>query len=235
MDYFYSAPENIAGNEVVIVGDEFAHLTHVMRKTAGEEIVVVDGMGRAYAVRVTDIRKKTAHGTIVRETANHNEPSCDLTIAAGILKNPSKFDFLVEKVTELGARRIIPLITQRTIPEHAKIDRWQKLALAAMKQCGRSYLPMVTELTRLTDLFDSKESFSLKLMAHEDPAERKTKEAGFKLRPGQSAVVLIGPEGGFSGEELLRAESAGFEFLYFGERRLRTETAAIVSAARLIG
>src|SRR5712671_4390718 len=152
MDYFYSPHEKITATSVLIDGDEFAHLVHVMRKKEGDEICVVDGNGRAYDVRLESIEKKTATGIIHRAHEHFHEPARNITLAAGILKNPSKFDFLVEKVTELGVKEIFPLRTERTIPHHAKTDRWQKLALAAMKQCGRSYLPRVKELTSLDEL-----------------------------------------------------------------------------------
>ncbi|MBA4312827.1 MAG: hypothetical protein C0417_09380 [Chlorobiaceae bacterium] len=234
MDYFYSPPKNISAKEVVIDGDEFAHLTHVMRKNTDDIIRVVDGLGTAYDVQLTEIKKKTAHGAILQTYQQHNEPAIDLTIAVGILKNPSKFDYLVEKATELGVKKIIPLTTERTIPSHAKIDRWQKLALAAMKQCGRSYLPKVKELIDLNDLLNEQESYTTKLIAHENPIV-KTKSSDVIIQSEKSGIVLIGPEGGFGDEEISLAENAGYSILYLGERRLRTETAAIVAVAKLIG
>jgi 16S rRNA (uracil1498-N3)-methyltransferase len=234
MDYFYSPPQNISDKEVVIDGDEFTHLTHVMRKTTDDTIRVVNGLGTAYDVRLTEIKKKTAHGAIFQTYQQHNEPAIDITIAVGILKNPSKFDFLVEKATELGIKQIIPLTTERTIPSHAKIDRWQKLALAAMKQCGRSYLPKVKVLTDLNTLLNEKENYSVKLIAHENP-NFKIKSNDAVVTNAKSAIVLIGPEGGFSDDEVSLAEKAGYSVLYLGERRLRTETAAIVAVAKLIG
>src|SRR5437879_6145287 len=141
MDYFYTPPKNISTDSLVLDGEEFAHLIHVMRKNEGDEIRVVDGMGTAYDVRLGAVKKHMVRCNILRTLPNHHEPSRSVTLAVGILKNPSKFDFLVEKATEIGVHEIVPLQTERTIPGHAKVDRWQKLALAAMKQCGRSYLP----------------------------------------------------------------------------------------------
>ena len=153
----------------------------------------------------------------------------DLTVAAGVLKNPSKYDFLVEKVTEIGARRVIPLLTERTIPSHAKVDRWRKLALAAMKQSGRSYLPHVHELTRLDEMITGNDSFDLKVIAHEraETAERSTLT---RMKSVRSILILIGPEGGFSDGEVEMCMAAQFQLLHLGDRRLRTETAAIVAA-----
>jgi 16S rRNA (uracil1498-N3)-methyltransferase len=230
MDYFYTSPEKISNTSIRIDGEEFAHLTHVMRKKAGDLIRVVDGLGTAYDVRLDCALKGIATGTILKVFQHHNEPETNLTLAVGILKNPSKFDFLVEKITELGVKEIIPLRTERTIPVHAKIERWQKLALAGMKQSGRSYLPVVRELTTLEDVLKLKTSFDALFIAHEQPAESsRAIDRSFR-----SAVILIGPEGGFSDEEFDHCRMAGFRPLYFGDRRLRTETAAIVASTLIL-
>ena len=230
MDYFYTPPENISNTSIRIEGEEFAHLTHVMRKKAGDLIRVVDGLGTAYDVRLDNTLKEIATGTILKIFQHHNEPGINLTLAVGILKNPSKFDFLVEKITELGVKEIIPLRTERTIPAQAKIERWQKLALAGMKQSGRSYLPIVRELTTLKDVLQIKPSFDALFIAHEQLVDAKcTIDRSFR-----SALILIGPEGGFSNEEFDYCRAAGFRPLYFGDRRLRTETAAIVSTTLVL-
>src|SRR6266849_9110296 len=97
MDYFFAPPEKISNDVVVVDGAEFAHLVHVMRKKEGDVIRVVDGLGRAYDCRLGEMRKHMVRGTIYQTYENHNEPAIDVTLAVGILKNPSKFDFLVEK------------------------------------------------------------------------------------------------------------------------------------------
>ncbi|MDI6767332.1 MAG: RsmE family RNA methyltransferase [Bacteroidota bacterium] len=244
MDYFYCPPENILKNSITIDSEEFSHLTHVMRKKVGDTIRVVDGMGNAFDVRLDAVNKKTAVGTILSTYKNHNELSVSITLAVGILKNPSKFDFLVEKVTELGVKEIIPLKTERTIPLHAKVDRWQKLALAAMKQSGRSLLPRVHELMSLDEFLHHKHTFDLKIAAHEKAESATPFQNLLPLNPqgGTSAsplspntiAILIGPEGGFSDQEVAQFVAGGYKIIYFGERRLRTETAAIVSAALLM-
>jgi 16S rRNA (uracil1498-N3)-methyltransferase len=230
MDYFYTPPENISGTSIRIDGEEYSHLTHVMRKKAGDTIRVVDGLGTAYDVLLEETLKGIATGTILKTLLHHNEPGINLTIAVGILKNPSKFDFLVEKVTELGVKEVIPLLTERTIPSHAKIDRWQKLALAGMKQSGRSYLPVVRELTSLEQFLQNDRAFDASFIAHEKLTDGPRRvDMSFR-----SAVILIGPEGGFSDNEIDHCRKAGFTPLYFGERRLRTETAAIVASTLIL-
>src|ERR1041385_3255321 len=217
MDYFYCPPDKITKEHVLIDGEEFAHLTHVMRKSEGDEICVVDGRGNAYDVRLTEINKKKALGIIHQSQSAHHEPSVAVTLAVGVLKNPSKCDFLVEKATELGVKEIIPLKTERTIPNHAKVDRWQKLALAAMKQSCRSFLPSVKELAALEDVLGSAKSFDAKLVAHEKADHAVPLEKQLPSTP-QSVMILIGPEGGFTEEEIERCVAAGFTTIYLGER-----------------
>lgn len=233
MDYFYCTPENISKKTVIIDGEEFSHLTHVMRKKAGDEIRVVDGLGTAYDVSLTEIKKKAALGIILKSYPNHNEPNISVTLAVGILKNPYKFDFLVEKVTEIGVREIIPLLTERTITKHAKVDRWQKLAIAAMKQCGRSYLPLVRELTTLSDLLKSNLKFDINLIAHQE-SELSKPFQNISVSTQKFVLILIGPEGGFSDNEFEKCIANGFKHLYLGNRRLRTETAAILASGLVL-
>ena len=233
MDYFYCSPENISSDAVLIDGEEFAHLVHVMRKKIGDEIRVVDGLGTAYDVTLVEMKKREAKGKITSRFENYNEPSVLLTLAVGILKNPSRFDFLVEKVTELGAKEIIPITTERTIPSHAKTDRWQKLALAAMKQCGRGYLPHVRSLLALEEVLKESSTFKHKLIAHETSSS-SIGEYRSKFKPNESILVLIGPEGGFSEEEIQRCTDAGFTHISLGTRRLRTETAAITATSFIV-
>ncbi|MBI1805986.1 MAG: 16S rRNA (uracil(1498)-N(3))-methyltransferase [Ignavibacteria bacterium] len=230
MDYFYCSPEKIIESTLEIDGEEFSHLVHVMRKKEGDEIRVVDGRGTAYDVCLDLIKKKTARGTIHATYAHHHELPFDVTLAVGILKNPSKFDFLVEKVTELGVKEIIPLQTDRTIPSHAKADRWKKLALSAMKQSGRSVLPRVSELTTLEEFIREAGSFDVKLIAHERSVDA---HAGLTMvqSNARAVAILVGPEGGFSDDEVERCVAIGWTPVFLGERRFRTETAAIVMTA----
>ena len=229
MDYFYCPPEKISNNSLLIDGDEFAHLVHVMRKKEGDEIGVVDGRGTAYRVRLGVLKKHMVHADILGTMPHHNEPSVDVTLAVGVLKNPSKFDFLIEKATEIGVKHFVPLLTHRTIPSHAKVDRWQKLTLAAMKQCGRSYWPTVSKLMTLDELLTQRDQFDLNCVAHENPSGSTHIRKLITKKYG-SILILLGPEGGFDDAEVQRCIESGFTHIYLGERRLRTETAAVVTA-----
>ena len=237
MEYFYASPESISRNRVSIGVEEFNHLVHVMRRKVGDAIRVVDGEGTAYDVTLTEIKKKMAVGRIDGVMRDWNEPSFNVTVGVGVLKNPGKFDFLVEKTTELGVRRIIPMITERTLPHHTKVERWRKLALAAMKQCGRSRLPAVEELQALSRVLHSVGSFDGAVVCHASAARGRTIHhtlQGLSKRENTSVLILIGPEGGFSDEEHSNCQAAGCASVSLGTRRLRTETAAILSTALVL-
>jgi 16S rRNA (uracil1498-N3)-methyltransferase len=150
----------------------------------------------------------------------------------GLLKQTARFDTLVEKCTELGVFSIAPLITERTIARGARSDRWHKIALAAMKQSGRSLLPAILQPVAFQEFLQSLEPGSDRLIAHEAVSSPTLTVHTAQLRP--RAYVCIGPEGGFSEGEIREALKAGFTTVGMGRRRLRTETAAIVAVAHLL-
>ncbi len=230
MDYFYAPPSNVSSGFITIDGDECAHLTHVMRKKVGDTIRVVDGTGNAYDARIEEIARRSARCNILQHHRRLHEPDREVTLGVALLKNGSKFDFLVEKCTELGVSSIVPLLTERTIPQRARTDRYQKLALAAMKQSARCVLPTVHNVEHFTAFLSPVPQSSLKLIPHEQVATPTLTDV-LRGRAFQSIVVCIGPEGGFSDEEIDQAQAAGFIPVSLGTRRLRTETAAIVAVA----
>lgn len=233
MEYFYTPPHFINRDQLTVEGEEFAHLTHVMRKKIGDAITVVDGKGHAYTTTIVAISNRSALCTIGAHHNRLHEADVDVTIAVGLLKNASKYDFLVEKVTEIGVNSIVPLLTERTIPRHARTDRWQKLALAAMKQSGRCTLPAVYPVISFLDFLAKRSDADLKLLPTEATGMPPIHQA-VAHRPLRSVLLCIGPEGGFTDGEVGLAREHGFLPVSLGTRRLRTETAAIVSVAAAI-
>jgi 16S rRNA (uracil1498-N3)-methyltransferase len=228
MEYFYAPPGSVTPPTLTITGDEFSHMTHVMRMREGDAIQVVDGNGNSYEALITSITRQAATCRITAHAQRLHEPARAVTLGAGMLKNPSRFDYLVEKAAEIGVVRIVPLLTERTIPRHAKTERWQKLCVAAMKQSRRCVLPEVRQPQPFREFISSCGGGALKLIPHE--------QAEIPLTPSRisgdgPAVVCIGPEGGFSDEEVAMAQEAGFQPVSLGARRLRTETAALVACA----
>jgi len=230
MEYFYAPPAAATPPTLTIAGDEFSHLTHVMRMREGDALRVVDGAGHTYDALITSIGRGEA---LCRITAAHDrlhEPARELTLAAAMLKNPSRFDYLVEKAVEIGVVRIVPLVTERTIPRQGKRDRWQKLCVAAMKQSGRCVLPRVDEPVPLAAFLASCNA-PVKLIPHQDaPLPLAAASPGGTA----GAALCIGPEGGFSDVEIGAAQTAGFRPVSLGARRLRAETAAVVACALIL-
>lgn len=231
MEYFYARPESVTPPTLTITGEELSHLSHVMRMREGDAIRVVDGIGTSYEALIASITRTSALCRITGSTRMLHEPARSLTLGAGMLKNPSRFDYLVEKAVEIGVARIVPILTERTIPRSAKTERWQKLCVAAMKQSGRCVLPEIRKPVPFAEFISSCGQDALKLIPHEQAGTLLTHRSAAGSGP---AVVCIGPEGGFSEGEVAAAVRAGFRAVSLGERRLRTETAALVACANVL-
>jgi 16S rRNA (uracil1498-N3)-methyltransferase len=236
MDYFYVKPEDIITHGLILRGNESQHLVRVMRKNIGDRIFVTDGNDTMYETVIASIEKTSTHCDILAIHRKFHEARIDITLAVSLLKNPARFDFLVEKATELGVRSIIPLLCERTIPRQEKHDRLDKISLAAMKQCGRSWLPRIQPLQSFKALVENSHHWSLKFIPHEQADQSRTILSEFKRHDDvHSLLITIGPEGGFAEEEADLALHTEFKPVSLGARRLRTETAAIVAIAQLLG
>lgn len=235
-DFFYTDPAKIGERFLTIEDDESKHIVRVLRKSEGELLWVVDGVDRAYEVVIRSIGQHAIECEILSVHERLNETEIEVTLAVAVLKNPSRMEWLIEKGTEIGIRRFIPVSTSRTVAHSSKENRWRKIALSAMKQSGRCYLPQIYPLTDMESVMHHASVFDLKIIPYE-----QTDEALFiaeALRHRQkptSALIVIGPEGGFTEDEIHAAERAGFIQVSLGKRRLRTETAALVAASWVIG
>ena len=230
MEHYYTPAENISGNNLTIGGDEAKHLAKVLRKTPGSEIFVTDGLGHLYKCRIDSLGKSDINCFIIGTEVMANEPEIKLTAYISILKNPDRFEFAVEKLTELGVHAIRPIVTERVISKTKnKTARWQSIALSAMKQSRRSWLPPVSEPVKFADAITNCTGVT-KLIAHEKGALPLHVERG----PGGEVALFVGPEGGFTDEEVKLAEDNGFNVISLGARKYRSETAAIAAAAMIL-
>jgi 16S rRNA (uracil1498-N3)-methyltransferase len=235
-EFFYTDPSAVHDGRLTIEGEEAKHIVRVLRKREGDLVWITDGHDRAYEAIISAHHDVVIECDILSVHEHLNEPEIHVTIAVAALKHPARMDWLVEKGTEIGVRRFIPVTTQRTIPHSSKENRWRNIAVAAMKQSCRSFLPDIFPLTDFETVLRHATPYDLKIIPYE-----RTDEALFidevmrhRRRP-TSVIILIGPEGGFTEEEVRLADLAGFVQVSLGKRRLRTETAAIVAAARVIG
>lgn len=236
MDTFFVLPQDVHGSTLIIRDDEYRHLARSMRKRVGDPILATDGEDNLFEAVITALGRDEAQCEVVHAHVRKNEPRISLTLAVSLLRNPARFDFLVEKATELGARAIIPLQCERTVGRQDRQDRYAKIALAAMKQSGRCFVPRIFPVTSFETVVAHAEDYALRLMPHE--RTEQSQFIGSLVKHHESArtgLVLVGPEGGFSDREIQLAASHAVVPVSLGPRRLRSETAAMISVAWVVG
>ncbi len=242
MHRFYLRPEQLKSDTPSLTGSEAHHFRHVLRGKRGERLTVFDGVGHECLCTVSVLGKDRVGLQVQQRTAVPRLPY-RVTLAQAVPKSRS-MDLILQKATELGAERIVPLLSDRTIVHvesedvAAKVDRWQQIAVEAAKQCGTNWVPAVDPPIRPRDFFQVSSGGGLRLIASLQPdslqlprlLQEYAEEHGG--RP-TSATILIGPEGDFTPAELADARSAGFRPLTLGPLVLRSETAAIYALSIL--
>jgi 16S rRNA (uracil1498-N3)-methyltransferase len=248
---FYAPPESFSddGARVVLSAEESRHLRDVLRLRAGDEAHVFDGEGREFACVVVEARGREAALEVVRQVEPlRPESPLELTLAVALLKG-EKFDLVVQKATELGVARVVPVATARA-DVHVRderdaarrVERWRRLALEAAKQSGRARVPPVAEPCALETFVSGEAGASVESEARGGGLRVFFSERGGdrldslpnETESSLSAVVaLVGPEGGWGDEEISRAREHGWKVITLGGRTLRAETAAITACALL--
>lgn len=219
-------------------GDETRHLRNVLRLKDGDEIYLFDGAGKEFQCEVQTIARDSTEVTVIKQVgAAQPESSLNLTLAIALLKG-EKFDLVIQKATELGAARIIPVITSRADVRiksdddaERKATRWQRIVLEATKQCGRTRLMKIETPMGFADLInDSNENTDLRVMFAERAGASLAEAFGEPQDQPKTVAALVGPEGGWADDEIEQAGVAGWKIVTLGGRILRAETAAIVIA-----
>jgi len=212
--------------------EESRHAIKSLRLNAGDNVLVGDGIGNRYLAAINVIGKKELIVNVIStETFDLHLPK--LTIAIAPTKNPSRFEWFLEKATELGVHQIIPISTKRTERPRFKHDRAERIIHAATKQSMRAFMPLFQKLTPLSDVL--KTEIELKLIAHcdEDDSKRIEIKDVLKMSSAKEILILIGPEGDFTTDEITLAKENGFQPILLGRNRLRTETAGVFAAATI--
>lgn len=229
---FYAPPDAFHGDRLVLPEDEARHAVRALRHGVGDEIEVVDGAGGWHRVRLTEVGKRETVGEVVETRRDVGEPGYRLTIGLGVLKQAARFETFAEKAVELGVAAIIPLETARTERERVKQSRLENVLVAAMKQSGRSRLPTLHAPTPLAEVLAT--ASGTRLLCHEAADPEAALLHRLAAAPPDDVTILIGPEGGFSDDEVAEAEALGWLVVSLGPRRLRAETAAITAAAAVM-
>ncbi len=233
---FFAPPDAIDGDTVTLPPDEAQHALGVLRLKVGDRIIVVDGQSMGYKAEISETKgKQSVAARIFARVRRFGEPSVKLTLAAG-LSAGSKFDIVVEKGTELGVSRFVPILCEKgkvKLDDAGRIarrtSRFRKVALAAMKQCRRSFHPQVEEPLSLNDYLRDIDSDGPRLIFH--PADGAGLSALDTAILPAVITLVVGPESGFSDAELSAAREAGFQPISLGPRVLRAETAGPVAVA----
>lgn len=216
------------GKELSLSEDTARHVVQVLRMTAGEQLQLANGKGIAAMAVIREAGKKKC--TVSIESMQEIPlPAPALHMGIAFTKNTSRNEWLLEKVTEMGVQRIIPLITTRTERERFRFDRWNSILVSAMMQSQQYWLPVLAEPTPLEELLDQPFEGNI-CIAHcmNDLLKKPLKET---LQPGRNTLLLIGPEGDFTAAEVTLAMQRGAAGIGLGATRLRTETAAMAAVA----
>ncbi|MBE0432379.1 16S rRNA (uracil(1498)-N(3))-methyltransferase [candidate division WOR-3 bacterium] len=226
---FYLPESHFRGKEVIIRGDELRHIRTVLRYRPGEQICLTDGRGRRCIAEIASVERSAMTGMIIHEEQMAAEAILRLTLGFVPVKG-LRNDTIIEKGTELGVNRFLLFSSSRSVVKNIgrqKVKRLKKIAANAMVQSRQYYLPEVVCLKNITALFTG--DFGYDRMFVADPAGHKTLAPG-----GQSILLLVGPEGGFSGSEMDYLAERGVEPLNLGPTRLRSETAAIAGITKIL-
>ena len=222
--------------EIVSLTDteQLHHLKDVLRLKVNDGVSIFDGEGNDYAGVITGIDKRQVE-IKVKQVRSANKASIKLTVACAIPKG-SRMDEVIDYLTQLGVERIIPMRTERTVVKldsaktEARLKRWQKIAQSAAQQSQRSRIPVIESVARFEDVILNSQDYDLKLIPNLSGERKPIREVVAETRP-KDVIVLVGPEGDFTAEEVGLALSQGFIAVSLGDTVLRVATAAIAVAA----
>lgn len=231
LPFFYS--NEVDPSSILLVLDENTskHVVQVLRMQNGERLQLTDGKGNIYTCEITDNHRKKCSVSVTQriEISRHAAQIC---IAISPVKNNSRFEWFLEKATEIGVTQIVPLICERTEKQQLKTERLNGILISAMLQSQQAWLPVLTEPAKFADYVASVRATAglQKFIAH---CEDDQKETLAGIVTAKDSTILIGPEGDFTNKEIELALQSGFAAVSLGTTRLRTETAGMVAAVLL--
>src|SRR5262245_34372539 len=231
LPFFYIEEYSPSQKEIVLNEETSKHVVQVLRMKEGERLNLTDGKGNLIEAEITDAHKKHCSVNIQHSTFNIQH-SRKVTIAISLLKNTSRFEWFLEKATEIGISEIIPLICERTEKQKFRFDRMKGICISAMLQSQQCWLPILHDPKQFDNFAIQQFSGYQKLIAHCDEGQKLSIQDVWNSKFTHS-LICIGPEGDFTKTEIELAVEKNFIPLSLGKTRLRTETAGIVAATFL--
>lgn len=228
---FFAPASQISNSKITLLADEAHHLARVLRLGVGQKVFSFDGEGSEWECEIVQVGKRETELSILRRITDVVESPLDLTLAQALIKG-DKFDFVVQKATELGITRIVPLTTDHSDVKRAeeraeqKLERWRRISLEALKQCGRRRLVEISEPISFTRFC---EFGSSPCLIFSERGGKTLREVAADLNQPDRLILCVASEGGWSDAELQTAEAKNFIPVHLGQRILRTETAAIAA------
>ena len=232
LPFFYVA-DILPSNLSVVLNEETSrHIVQVLRMQNSEQLQLTDGKGNLFVAEITDNNKKKCIVKIVKTTTNSHQTTANITIAISLIKNTNRFEWFLEKATEIGITAIIPLICSRTEKQYFRQERMEGILISAMLQSQQTWLPVLHAPTKFNEVI-KQATQQEKMIAHCEAETSKTQLSQKLADPSTTQLILIGPEGDFTPEEIEQALQHNFIAVALGNTRLRTETAGVVAAALL--
>ena len=242
MHRFFVSPESISGDDVAIDGAQAHQIARVLRQRSGDSVIVLDDTGAEFQVVLSEVSSDLVQGRVIERRTGAAEPAVKITLYQALLKT-DRFEFVLQKGTELGVSTFVPLLTDRVVARApsgkraaARTARWRRIVTEAAEQSRRSRIPAIGEPVTLRTACEN--AMPVALMPWEEetvPRGIRTVlvQARKKGWDGSELAIFIGPEGGFTVEEAELARSLGVQTLSLGPRILRSETAAVATVAAI--
>jgi len=236
MPRFFVPPEHIHDNRFVLTGSEAHHALAVYRFREGDELELFDGKDRSFRGRIDGISESTIQGVLLQSTTADISSAANLILFAGLIKGP-RWDWLVQKACEVGVDVLVPIVTERTVVDlsgkdtEGKRERWERISMEAAKQCGRVRPMAVRSPLAMKEAASAAPTGACWLIPSEKAKGTTVRQALQKAGHPSTVLLWIGPEGGWSADELHWADQQGAQAVTLGPRLLRSETAAMVASA----
>lgn len=237
MHKFFVSPEDFIEGRVYIKGDDVKHIYKVLRLNAGDDININNCKGEEYLGKIAEVKKDIVIVDIIERLEMFNESPINVCLYQGLPKS-AKMDLIVQKAAELGVNRVTPVITERVVAksdinEFKKVDRWNRIALEACKQCKRSIIPEISIPIDFNSMINEIEDMDLIVVPYENENNYGIKKLSTQIHKAsiKNVAVIIGPEGGFTENEIKDLMKLGSKIVTLGPRILRTETAGFVAVS----